>query len=153
MAVDHLALLERFVDAMNRHAYAALGELMTEDCVQEYPQSGEVIRGRANFRAILEHYPQGLPERAIDRPSLRVAVSDELRVVAPLYKVIRVEGAGNHGTYAMRSRYPDGSTWWVVGLYQVRDGKIANATVFFAQDFDAPAWRIPYVEQGARQAR
>jgi len=145
MAVDHRALLERWVDALNRHDYATLDEILTEDSVQDYPQSGEVIRGRANFRAILENYPNGLPDDAIDRPSLRVTASAGLKVVAPQFKVVRVEGAGNAGTYMLRSRYPDGSTWWIVGLYELRDGKIARATLFFAEEFEPPAWRAPYV--------
>ena len=64
MPVDHRALLERWVAAMNRRDYATVEETFTDDLVQEYPQSGEVSRGRHNFRAILENYPSGLPDQA-----------------------------------------------------------------------------------------
>jgi ketosteroid isomerase-like protein len=147
MRVDHRALLERFVAAMNRREYDAVEEIFTDDLVQEYPQSGEVIRGRRNFRSILENYPSGLPDDAIDLPSLRVAATDQPRVVAPLFTVVRVEGAGDVGNYNLRTRYPDGSTWWTIGFYELRDGRIARATVFFAPEFEAPEWRASFVER------
>ena len=151
MPVDHRALLERWVGAMNRRDYDAVEDVFTDDLVQDYPQSGEVIRGRHNFRAILENYPSGLPDDAIDTPSLRVAATDEIKVVAPLFTVVRVEGAGNVGTFQLRTRYPDGTTWWTIGFYQVRDGRIARATTFFAPQFEAPEWRAPFVERQVTQ--
>jgi hypothetical protein len=32
-------------------------------------------------------------------------------------------------------------------MYELRDGRIAHSTEYFAQDFDAPAWRVPWVER------
>lgn len=148
MPIDHRALLERFVAAMNRHDYDALDELFTEDVVHDYPQSGEVVRGLRNFRATIENYPSGLLEDAIDSETLRVTAGDEIRVLAPLFTVVRVEGAGNEGTYALRTRYPDGSTWWTIGFHHLRDGRIDRATVYFAPEFEAPEWRAAYVERG-----
>ena len=70
--------------------------------------------------------------------------TNDTRVLGP----VRVEGAGNAGTYYGRSRYPDGTIWWFVGLYQLRDGRIGRSTIFFAQEFEAPEWRAPYVTRG-----
>jgi ketosteroid isomerase-like protein len=151
-AFDHRARLERFVAAMNRREYAALDELFTDDLVQDYPQSGEIVRGLRNFRAILENYPTGLPEGSIDSGTLRVSAKDEIKVVAPFFTVIRVEGAGDEGTYTLRTRYPDGSSWWTIGFYHLRDGRIDRATVFFAPEFEAPAWRAPYAERKAESS-
>ena len=142
MAVDHGAFIERLFAAMNRQDLALVDEFFTADVVVDYPQSGEEIRGRHNFRAVLENYPGTIEGEST---TLRVAATDELRVVAPLFKVVSVEGAGNAGTYYGRSRYPDGTIWWVVGLYQLRDGRIGRSTIFFAQEFEAPEWRAPYV--------
>jgi len=147
MSVDHRALLERFVRAINEHDHAAIEAVFTEDLVEEYPQSGEVVHGGRNFRAIIEHYPSGLPDNSIDAPTLKVQATDDIRVVAPLFAIVRVEGAGNEGTYTLRSAYPDGTTWWTIGFYQLRDGRIARSTVYFAPEFDAPEWRAPYVER------
>ncbi len=142
MAVDHRAFIERLFAAARRLDFASLDEFFTEDVVVDYPQSGEEIRGRHNWRAVLENYPGRIEG---DSSTVQVAATDELRVVAPLFKVVRVEGAGNAGTYYGRSRYPDGTIWWVVGLYQLRDGRIGRSTIFFAQEFEAPEWRAPFV--------
>jgi hypothetical protein len=52
------------------------------------------------------------------------------------------------GTAAFKARYPDGSVWWVIILYELRGDKVAKSTAFFAPTFDAPDWRKPYVDQG-----
>ena len=147
MAIDHQAIVERFADAVSRLDFAAIAAAFTEDCVTEYPQSGELIRGQDNYRAILENYPAPLHPEAIDRSSLRVAATDQRWVVTPMFTVMKVEGSGTVGTATFRTRYPDGSTWWVVTMYELRGERIARTTTFFAPLFDAPEWRAPYVER------
>lgn len=145
MTVDHRALFERYVAALNRRDSEHLDELFTDDVVIDYPQSGEVIRGRHNLRALIEHNPDGSP--GADLTTARAHGVDELRVVAPMFTVVRVQGGGNVGTSAVRVRYPDGSTWWMIHMYELRDGRIARSTEFFAQEFGAPEWRLPWVER------
>jgi ketosteroid isomerase-like protein len=148
MAIDHAALIERFIAAMNRIDFAGLDDLLTEDYVDEWPQSGEVIHGRANFRAVLENYPR-MPRNRVDSTGGTVAVLDERWEVTPLFTVVRVEGTGNVGTAIFRSQYPDG-WWWIAILYELRGERIARATTLFAPTFEAPAWRAPYVETRPR---
>jgi len=135
MLVDHQALSERYAAALASGDLEIIDEIFTEDFVDEYPQSGEIIRGRANLRGIMEHRP-GLPsERGPDLSTVRSRASDEHRVLAPLFTV--------------RARYPDGSWWWIVVVYELRDGRFARSTSFFAPQFEPPAWRAPFVEQPA----
>src|SRR5437667_3650341 len=61
MPTAHEVFNTRFVKAMNERNYDEYEALLTDDYVGEYPQSGEVIRGAKNARAIVEHYPGGLP--------------------------------------------------------------------------------------------
>jgi hypothetical protein len=145
MTIDHRALFERLVAGINRREVEHLGEVFTDDVVIEYPQSGEVIRGLHNMRELIAHSPAGPP--GADPATARAHGVDELRIVAPLFTLVRVLGGGNTGSAAVRIRYPDGSTWWWVRMYELRDGRIARSTEYFAQDFDAPAWRAPWVEQ------
>lgn len=93
-----------------------------EDVVCEYPQSGEVIHGRSNLQALRSHHP--------GRPSG--------------FAVRRVTGEGhlwiteyviNYG--ATRSH--------VVSIMEFRGGKVARETQYFADPFDAPAWRAQWV--------
>lgn len=94
-----------------------------------------------------ENYPGTLPDDGLDLASARVAAADERWVVTPMFTVVRVQDSGNVGTAMFRLRYSDGSTWWNVLFYEVRGGKIARSTAFFAPLFDPPEWRAPYVEQ------
>jgi hypothetical protein len=59
-----------------------------------------------------------------------------------------VEGSGDRGIAMLRVHYPDGSLWWVLNLYELRDGRIGRARVFFAPEFEAPDWRRPFQEPG-----
>ena len=142
MAVDHQALIERYARALAGGDLDIIDEVITEDYVDEYPQSGEVIRGRQNLRAMMEHRPG---RAALS--SVRARASDEHRVIAPLFTVVRVQGRGDAGTMTLRARYPDDSQWWIVVIYELRDGRIARSTSFFAPEFEAPEWRAPFVER------
>jgi hypothetical protein len=145
MTVDHRALFERYVSALNRRDSEHLDGLFTEDVVIEYPQSGEVIRGLHNLRALIEHNPAGPP--GADPSTARAQGIDELRIVAPMFTVVRVQGGGLTGSSAVRVLYPDGSTWWMIHMYELREGRIARSSNFFAQEFDAPEWRRQWVER------
>jgi SnoaL-like domain len=151
MAADHHAIITRLVKTLNEQNYDLWETLVTEDYFEEYPQSGEVIRGPKNVRAAVENYPQGLAKDSLDMSDARVAATDARWVRTPTFTFVRVEGSGNVGTAAFKARYPNGSTWWIVILYELRGDRLAKATAFFAPIFEAPEWRKPYVETtGAR---
>jgi hypothetical protein len=63
--------------------------------------------------------------------------------------VVRVEGSGEQFTATGRVRYPDGTEWHLVQLLEVRGGRISMVTSYFAEPFEAPAWRAPYRETSA----
>ena len=153
MAPGPRALVERFADVTNRAAWDELGEVLTEDVVEEYPQSGEVMRGLANVRAVREHYPGGVPRDGIDPATTRISATEQQWVMTPMSTLVRVEGTGDVVTAVFRTRYPDGSEWWVANLFEVRGGKIARNTALFAPVFDAPEWRAPYVESAREVER
>jgi len=149
MPVDHQALSERYAAALASGDLKVIDEVFTEDFVDEYPQSGEIIRGRSNLRAMMEHRPGLTSEYGADLSTVRARAGDEHKVLAPLFTVVRVQGRGNAGTTTLRARYPDGSWWWIVAVYELRDGQIARSTSFFAPQFEAPEWRAPFVERQA----
>ena len=147
MPSEHETFTTRMAKAMNDRDYQAYEALLTEDYVGEYPQSGEVIHGPKNARAIIEQYPGTLPKDTVDLASARLAATEARWLRTPTFTVVRAEGSGNVGVSAMQSRYPDGSTWWVINFYELRGGRLARSTTFFAPMFEAPEWRKPYVEQ------
>jgi hypothetical protein len=144
MPVDHQALIGRLVAALNALDMDGLDAILTEDYADLYPQSGEVVRGRSNFKAILQHLPRTGTEFT-DVSTLRVHGTGEEWQVTPLFTVVRSRGAGSSGTAVLKTRYPDGY-WWVIVLYELRGERIARATTLFAPAFEPAPWRAQFVE-------
>ena len=118
--------------AIDRHwAASAAGDQVAEheiyhdDAVCEYPQSGEVIHGRRNLQALRSHHP--------GRPSGFV--------------VRRIVGEGNFWVTEYVITY-EGKRAYTVSIMEFRDGKVSHETQYFADPFDAPAWRAQWVERG-----
>jgi hypothetical protein len=141
---DHQALATKFVNAMNSQDRAAFEALVTPDLIAEWPQSGERIRSFENYWAIMEGIPGGPTGNLVD--TLKAKATDGVKLVAPSFTFVTVEGAGNSGTFTCRAKMPSGDRW-VIALYSLRDGRIAKLTAFFAPMFEAPAWRAHLVER------
>ena len=55
--MGHRQIVELYTQALADDDLDAQVALLHPDFIGRYPQSGEVIRGPENFRAITEHYP------------------------------------------------------------------------------------------------
>ncbi len=119
-----------------------IGRFRDPDWFLDYPQSGERIRGHASDMAIDENYPGGLPEM---NPG-RIFGSEDRWVVTPSLTVVRIVGSGDVWWCEWIAHYPDGSTWHVVSILELRNGKVFRETAYWAAPFDPPAWRAPWVE-------
>ena len=120
-----------------------LSQLRHPEWTEELPQSGELVRGDANERAIAEHYPGGLP--TLDR--IRIVGSEDRWVVTPSSTVQRVVGSGDSWWADVKVVYRDGSTWFAAKLFELRDATIYRETTYWAEAFEAPAWRARWVER------
>jgi hypothetical protein len=137
------AIVERYARALPAD-FATLAALRHGDFVEEWPQSGERIRGHANYEAIHQNYPGGLPAL---KPR-RILGSEDRWVVTPSFTPLRILGAG--GVYVIHTSGAYGGAGedaQVVAVVELREGKIARQTTFFAPAFDAPAWRAAWVER------
>ena len=106
-----------------------VAELGSDDMVQEWPQSGERIRGRDNIVTVNQQY-EGATGTA---PSLTLR-----RIVKPGDAWI-VEGTIDYG---------DGTPVSLVSIFETDDdGKVTRETDYFANPFDAPEWRRQWVEK------
>jgi hypothetical protein len=124
---------EQIREALNAHWRAsAAGDVDAEhniyddDAICDYPQSGERIYGRANLQALRSHHP-GKPsgfkvKRMIGREDLWVTE----------YTIV----------YQGRSAY-------TVSIMEFSNGKVVHETQYFADPFEAPAWRSQWVQQTA----
>lgn len=125
---DPRVVVARFWAAMQDNDWAAASERLAEDVVIEWPQSGEVIRGRANFVAINAHYPAaGRWRFAIER-----VVHEGDAVVTDV--------AVTDGKLKARA----------ISFATVADGFITKLVEYWPDPFDAPAWRASWVERVGR---
>ncbi len=100
------------------------------------------------MRAILENFPGGGGGAGDPLGTPTVEANDaSIWALSPSYTVVRVEDNGNKGTYVMRIRYPDQSEWWMISLFELRDGLLYRQTSYFAAPFEAPDWRSEWVER------
>ena len=107
-------------DADAEHAIYA------DDAICDYPQSGERILGRANLQALRSHHP-GKPSG---------------------FEVKRILGRGNLWVTEYTIVY-QGQSAFTVSIMEFRGGKVVHETQYFADPFEAPAWRSQWVEKGA----
>ena len=135
-------VMRAMADVVSNHDWGRMGEVFHADAVLEYPQSGEVFRGVDNIRGQFENYAGLEPGTS----QLEEVIGSTAYALTPSYTVIAVKGSGDHATAVIRVRYPDGSLWWAVNLYDVRDERVTRMRVYFAPDFEAPDWRAPYRE-------
>jgi hypothetical protein len=111
--------------------------------IEEWPQSGERVRGHANDRAIMEHYPGGFP----NADEARIVGSEDRWVMTPSMTPQRIVGNGDTWWADGTATYPDGSRWFVAMLAEVRDGLVLRETWYYAPPLPAPEWRAAWVER------
>jgi len=122
---DNKQLIEGFWAAMQTNDFKAAGEFLHDDYVLEWPQSGERIRGRANFVAINENYPaHGRWEFTIHR------------IIAEVDEVVSDVGVTD-GVITGRA----------INFSTMRDGKIIHQTEFWPDPFEPAAWRAKWAEK------
>jgi len=118
-------IVEQFWTAMNTNDFLAAAELLHDEFVLEWPQSGERIHGRTNFAALNEHYP------AVGRWSFTIH-----RVVADGDEVV-TEVTATDGVTTGRA----------ITFSTVREGKILKQVEYWPDPFEPAAWRVAWIER------
>jgi ketosteroid isomerase-like protein len=94
-----------------------------EDAVLEYPQSGELTRGRRNIQG----------QRSSQPNKKRFAIR-------------RITGSGDLWVTEFILTY-DGKPSYTVSIMEFKGDKVARETQYFADPFVAPAFRAQWVER------
>jgi hypothetical protein len=122
---------EQIRTALNRHWHAsAVGDtnaehdIYADDAICDYPQSGERILGRRNLQALRSHHPE--------KPSG--------------FDVKRILGNGDLWITEYAITY-QGRLAYTVSIMEFRNGNVVHETQYFADPFEAPAWRRQWVQQ------
>ena len=98
--------------------------IYAEDAICDYPQSGERILGRNNLQALRSHHP-GKPSG---------------------FDVKRILGKGDLWITEYTITY-QGRAAYTVSIMEFRNGKVVHETQYFADPFEAPAWRSQWVHR------
>lgn len=126
------AVIERYRVAFQSGELTQLASTLTEaaadDFVQEWPQSGERIVGREMFLKINQGY-------------------EGATGTSPKLTLRRISGSGDLYVLEGTIDYGDGTPVSYVGITEFREGKIVKVTEYFANPFEAPAWRAGMVER------
>ena len=123
---------EEIRQALNAHWRASASgdadaehDIYDADSICEYPQSGERIVGRSNLQALRSHHP-GKPSG---------------------FNIKRITGKGNLWVTEYTITYEEQSAY-TVSIMEFSNGKVIHETQYFADAFEAPAWRSQWVETG-----
>jgi ketosteroid isomerase-like protein len=116
-----------FWAAMETNDWRAAGELLADEYVLEWPQSGELIRGRENFAAMNAAYP----------------ASGRWRFTVHRLLAEGEEAVSDVGV-------TDGAiTGRAITFSTVRAGRIVRQVELWPDPFEAPEWRAQWVERAA----
>lgn len=118
-------VVAQFWAAMQANDWPGAAALFAEEYLLEWPQSGERIRGGANFAALNAAYP------AAGRWSFTVE-----RVVAEGEQAV-TDVVVSDGAVTARA----------ITFTTVRGGRIVAQVEYWPDPFEAPAWRAAWVER------
>ena len=120
-------------EALNTHWQASAAgnadaehDIYDDAAICDYPQSGERILGRANLQALRSHHP-GHPSG---------------------FKVKRILGNAELWITEYSITYEE-RTSYTVSIMEFRNNKVVHETQYFADSFEAPAWRRQWVQLNA----
>ena len=103
-----------------------MAALAHDDIVMEWPQSGERFRGKENALA------------ALRAQTVKPEFAGEPRMI----------GSGDVWVVMVPLRYGE-EIHHYVGVYELRDGKVARSTEYFGAPFPAQEFRAAFVDKGA----
>lgn len=124
MSDQHIrAALDRHWAASDVNDFDTEHSIYHDDAVLEYPQSGERIRSRSNIQITRARQPS-----------------------KKRFAVRRIIGHGDLWITEFILTY-DGKPSYTVSIMEFRDEKVARETQYFADPFEAAAWRAQWVER------
>jgi hypothetical protein len=122
---------ERIRETLNAHWLASAAgdataehDIYDDNAICDYPQSGERIFGRSNLQALRSHHP-GKPSG---------------------FSVKRILGEGDLWITEYTINY-QGRSAYTVSIMEFQNGKVVHETQYFADPFEAPAWRSQWVQR------
>lgn len=120
--------VERLLSLLRDKDWDGVAQHYHDDVVVEWPQTNERMTSKDACLEVYRNYPGGFPE------------------LAPR----RIRAEGDMAVAEGDARYPDGSVWRTVEIFEFRGDKVAKETAYFAQAAEAPEWRSRWVDKDER---
>jgi hypothetical protein len=117
------AALNQHWAASDANDFVTEHRIYLEDAVLEYPQSGELTRGRSNIQGQRESQPN-----------------------KKRFTIRRIIGSGDLWVTEFILMY-DAKPSYTVSIMEFSGDKVARETQYFADPFPAPAFRAQWVER------
>jgi len=118
------SVIRQHFEALQRGDADKIAALLADDFIQDWPQSGERVRGREACVRIYTNYPGG----------------------GPAVTLKRILGSGDVWVVEANADY-SGKPVQMVAILEFRNDALVHETDYFADPFEAPAWRMQWVEQ------
>lgn len=115
--------IRRLVEAITTQEMEPFDTIYNDDVVIEWPQSGEVIRGKHNIGELRLAFP-----------------------TPPSATLRRIIGSGDLWAAEMVLDYA-GDRFYAVLIHEYRDGLVVRETCYYGAPFEAPAWPAQWVER------
>ena len=117
-------VVQKFWSLMQTNDFKSVGQVLSDDFVLEWPQSGERIRGRENYMAMNEEYPtHGQWRFTINR-----IIGDDVQAVTDV--------SVTDGVQVARA----------ISFFSIADGKIGQMVEYWPDPFPAEENRKHLVE-------
>ncbi|HEX6262929.1 MAG TPA: nuclear transport factor 2 family protein [Actinomycetota bacterium] len=120
---ENRRVIERLIQCINDGKIEIMDELFHEDAVMDWPQSGEMVVGGDNRRAIYGAFPQ-------------------LPTITPR----RMVSGGDLVVAEASLDYGGGTVYATVFIFELRDGRIERETAYWSEAFEPPDWRSQWVQ-------
>lgn len=118
------SIARKYVEATLAGDEDAILALIADDFVEEWPQTGERVRGPQGCLDVIRNYPGGPPNVEFGR----------------------ISGEGDHWVIESTATYPADDVYHVMTALELREGKIVRQVEVFGPAYPAPEWRKPFVE-------
>lgn len=123
--MEPVETVSRLLERIEARDWPAVGELLAEDVVVEWPVTAERFVGRDNFVSVQAEYPEGWSIR-----------------------VLRIFGAGEDVVSEMDVPHEDMGEFRAASFWKVRDGKIVEGREYWTSPGSEtpPPWRANLTE-------
>ena len=144
--------VHRYQDAMAALDFDAIGALRHPDYQCYYPQSGERFMSHADWVEAHRGYESHFVNEDVAGSTVKGGErrAEVTRLASPTFfptaPIVQISDTGDLVTMEGKATWPDGKVYHWIRVVEYRDHLVWRETEYFAEPFDPPDWRAPFVQ-------